>query len=184
LDWIEHIKTDADRALKDIYKKHRSQCLMWLGTKFSLPKEDCKEIFQHAVVILYDNVMKQKVAENKSSLKTYLFGIAKFKAYEYIRFKQKWTTNDTFPMLKDHVVGDIEDKLDYENKLNEVQQALSEMGDPCKSVLKLFYYQQLNMESITQLMGYKNADTTKNIKYKCIKRLRKHIFEHKEVNQQ
>jgi len=39
----------------------------------------------------------------------------------------------------------------------------------------------MSMDDITSLMGYKNRDTTKNLKYKCIKRLQKAISEHKVI---
>jgi len=57
-----------------------------------------------------------------------------------------------------------------------VERCLHLLGDPCKSLLELYYYKRLSMAEITEAMEYKNVDTTKNLKYKCIKRLRK-LFE-------
>ncbi|MBK6498767.1 MAG: hypothetical protein IPG00_11645 [Saprospiraceae bacterium] len=55
--------------------------------------------------------------------------------------------------------------------------ALFKLGEPCKSLLELSYYQQMKLDDITLLLGYKNNDTTKNLKYKCMKRLQKIFFE-------
>ena len=60
-----------------------------------------------------------------------------------------------------------------------MNQAMTGLGDPCRSILQLFYYKRMSMEDITALMGYKNAATTKNLKYKCLKRLQLTVKQHK-----
>jgi len=47
------------------------------------------------------------------------------------------------------------------------------LGDACQQILRLFYFMKKSMEEITGIMGYKNADTVKNQKYKCMQRLKK-----------
>ena len=41
-----------------------------------------------------------------------------------------------------------------------------------------YYIHDKRMDEITAMMGYKNADTTKNQKYKCLKRLQHIYFGH------
>jgi len=67
-----------------------------------------------------------------------------------------------------------------EADLQMVERCLQLLGDPCKTLLELYYYKRLSMAQITSSMDYKNVDTTKNLKYKCIKRLRR-LFE-EEIN--
>ena len=38
---------------------------------------------------------------------------------------------------------------------------------------ELMYYQKWSMKDIAEKFGFKNADTTKNQKYKCMQRLKK-----------
>lgn len=75
-------------------------------------------------------------------------------------------------------VHEENEKLILEEQLSAAQIALEMLGDPCRSLLHLYYYQNLNMEDITTLLGYKNTDTTKNQKYKCLKRLQNLYSEH------
>ena len=72
--------------------------------------------------------------------------------------------------------SDITQKLELEKKIQSIDKALEEMGEPCKSIIELFYFQKLNWKQISQHLNYKNADTVKNIKYKCIQKL-KTIFD-------
>ena len=60
-----------------------------------------------------------------------------------------------------------------ENNLSLVGKCFDQLGDPCHTLLDLFYYQKKSMEDITIELNYKNSDSAKNQKYKCLERLRK-----------
>jgi len=179
LDWILYIKSDENKALKEIYTLYRDESVSWLKKQYKLDLEPAKEIFQVSVIILYDNIITGKLIELSSSIKSYLFAICKNKAAEYLRKQGKITGLDNIPMLIDHVIETREHKEEIEIKLDLVNKGMLSLGDPCRSILQLFYYKSMNMESITDLMGYKNVNTTKNLKYKCFVRLQKYINEHK-----
>ncbi|MTI23147.1 sigma-70 family RNA polymerase sigma factor [Fulvivirga sp. RKSG066] len=66
-----------------------------------------------------------------------------------------------------------ENKAYTEQQLENMENCLISLGHPCSEILKLFYYERKNMEEISINLGYKNADTVKNQKYKCLQRLRK-----------
>lgn len=88
-------------------------------------------------------------------------------------------TNEITDGIAHHILEENEHVI-LEEELRQANTAIEILGDPCKSLLQLYYYKQLGMEDITELLGYKNSDTTKNQKYKCIKRLQKIYFEYKE----
>ena len=62
--------------------------------------------------------------------------------------------------------------LDEQDSTSLIKEALKELGDPCKSILTQFYYEQFSMEMIAEKFGYTNSDTAKTQKYKCLKRLK------------
>jgi len=51
--------------------------------------------------------------------------------------------------------------------------ALEKLGQPCQRIVELFYFEKKNMTEISEALGYKNPDTAKNQKCKCMARLRK-----------
>ena len=168
------IKQGDENAFKRLYKEYRQPFIQWIVNKYSLHEEDAKDLFQNAVVILYDKVSTGKITELQSSVKTYLFGIGKNLAYEHMRKQQKYPEGPS-ELLINHVVddSDYEDKVRFEQDLRNASRALSELGDPCKSILQLFYFERQSMESICQMMHYKNAETVKVKKFKCLLRLKK-----------
>lgn len=146
------------------------EAVKWIQGESGCPHDDALDLFQTSIVILYDNVITGKLTTLTSDIKTYLFGILRNKAREWNRQQQKHSQGTEYQFWSEYVQS--ENQVDQNEKYLEVAaQSLDELGDPCKSLLQFYYYQEKSMEEITDLMGYKNADTTKNQKYKCLKRL-------------
>lgn len=182
MDWITYIKEDEDRALKDIYTLYRSSCISWLQTNYKISQEDAKEIFQDSIIILYDNVVLGKLKELSSGIKSYLYSIAKNKAREWLRRKSKTSILNNINSVSNE--NGVKEKKILEIKFNHLDAVILSIGDPCKTLLQLYYYKRFSMSKICEIMGYKNRDTVKNQKYKCIKRLQKLIKDHKQIEDQ
>ena len=63
-----------------------------------------------------------------------------------------------------------------------IKQKLLALGEPCFSILMMHSYQKLSMATISEKMGYANEHTTRQQKYKCLKRIRKMIPEEDKNN--
>ena len=57
-----------------------------------------------------------------------------------------------------------------------MENALSKIGEPCKSLLEAYYIQKKPMQQIAEEFRYTNADNAKTQKYKCLVRLKKLFF--------
>lgn len=183
MDWITYIRDDADAALTRLYKESKPPCIDWLISKKGLTVSDATEIFQIAIVILYDNVRTSKLTILTSHINTYIYAIAGNKAQELYRKNKRETRQEPNDLVfKNYILEEAEGQEELEIRINQSMQALESLGDPCKSLLKHYYLDEMNMSDITEKMGYKNADTTKNQKYKCLKRLQSLFPMHKVKN--
>ncbi len=54
-----------------------------------------------------------------------------------------------------------------------VRDALDKLGDPCKRLLLLFYWEECSLAEIATKMSFANAETVKSKKYQCKKALEK-----------
>ena len=74
----------------------------------------------------------------------------------------------------------VEDDLEMHEKrqldFNIMENAMSKIGEPCKSLLEAYYIQKKAMLQIATEFGYTNADNAKTQKYKCLVRLKKLFF--------
>ena len=52
-----------------------------------------------------------------------------------------------------------------------VRACLDEIGETCKTLLGLFYFDGYSMDRIAEMMDLSNADTAKSKKYQCLKKL-------------
>jgi RNA polymerase sigma factor (sigma-70 family) len=181
LNWVEALRQDENTALKDIYRLYRRDCLAWLQNQYGLQIEEAIDVFQLAVIIVYDNVMQGKVTADHNDVKAYLYGIAKNKAYETLRQKKSHVSLDDHYLLTAYLTKD-DSEANSEDSIDIATISLGSLGQPCQSILELYYYQNKSMEEITLIHGYKNADTTKNQKYKCLKRLQVIYFDHINKN--
>ncbi len=155
----------------------RHDSIVWLQKEFGLTADDAMDIFQMSVIALYDNVTTGRLSILTSTLQTYLYSIARHKAMEHLRAQKKYVDVDSVQ----RIIIDLSDTSDYTHR--EVQltlacRSLEDLGEPCQSLLIHYYYQDKSMDEITDIMGYKNTDTTKNQKYKCLKRLQNIYFGH------
>ena len=81
------------------------------------------------------------------------------------------------------VEEEIEAHEKYNSDINLMENAMSKLGEPCKSLLDAYYTQKKNMQDIATEFGYTNADNAKTQKYKCLMRLKKLFFaEYKNGN--
>ncbi len=174
---IEKLRLGDKGNLEDVYKAYREEFINWLTKNYQCDMEEARDLYQYAILVFYKNAMAGKLDALQSSIKTYLFAIGKNQVLKKAQRNSKFSYN-IVDNLMDHSDDDKHDKIQYERNLIQVHEALQELGDSCKELIKLTYFNRLSMDEITSKMGYKNSDTTKNLKYKCVQRLKKIINKH------
>jgi RNA polymerase sigma-70 factor (ECF subfamily) len=103
-----------------------------------------------------------------SDLKTYLFAIGKNKIRELRDAGRRFRD-----MQERYEIPEDENKQEKELLFEQLELSLEALGDPCKRILELYYYYKKSLIEIADMLEYKNTDTVKNLKYKCLGRLRK-----------
>lgn len=171
-DIITKIKSGGQTELGMIYEQYRTEFLKWLNKDYNCALEDGKDIYQVTILIFYDNIKSGKLEHLVSSVKTYLFGIGKNIVLEKIRKANRLTPIDQEKWLREYLIDEV-DESNHEQSLGIAKKALTRLGDPCRSLVELFYYDRKSLDEISVLMNYKNTETAKNQKCKCMKRLRK-----------
>ncbi|AHM59364.1 sigma-70 family RNA polymerase sigma factor [Flammeovirgaceae bacterium 311] len=170
--YAENVKRDLYTKIETVYEEFREEFVTWMRKTYVCSEEEAVEIYQVSVVILYENILSGKLQELNSSIKTYLFAIGKNKFLERSRHNLKFIHDWNFNQEED--TAEAADHHDQrEQNIDTVMACLDRLGDKCKEILQLYYYQNLSMEEIALSQKYKNAATVKNLKFKCLSRLRK-----------
>ena len=161
------------QVLEKIYSEFRAAFINWMAHAYQCDREEALEIYQFVILTFYENVLEGKFdGSSSASIKTYLFSIGKNKMLaerrKGARFEEVKDTSDEKVIHFDFDAGTPNDP-----RLEVAKRVIEKVGNPCKQLLELFYFNNLDHEEIAVVMGYKNGNTVKNLKYKCVQRIRK-----------
>ncbi len=173
---IERIRQGDKNPLADVYKTFRTEFLNWATAHYTCTREEARDIYQAVIITLYDNIQNRKLEQLNGSIKTYLFAIGKYKILELRRAEKKF---DLQTQVEELELTDVKDweKEKKENDLYRVESAMQQMGEPCKTMLELYYLHGMSYEELAKHLNYKNSDTIKNLKCRCLTRLRQLVHQ-------
>lgn len=168
----QSIKRGEESGLIQLYKQHRQEFIGWAWQHFKMEGDDAADVFQDTIIILRRNIISGKLVELTSSLKTYLFAIGKNTALSKMKSNRKWYTNPEVLQNQQDGQDLVVNKLELSERQLWIKNLMASLGEPCLSILRLFYYQSFSMEAIARELGYKNENVVKSQKLRCIKALK------------
>ena len=163
------LKKDDEKIIRKLYDENKKGFLLF-ANRYNLNAEDVLDVYQDAVIALIENAKKGKIDTLQSSISTYLFGIGKFMIFQKLKKEKKTFSKDDFSNLE-YVDEDYDEE---ENNIQVVliQRAFEKIGEQCRKVLQLFYYEERNLDEIQEELGYSNKDVLKSQKSRCLKQLK------------
>ena len=160
-------------GIQNLYNNNRDM-IFNLVTANSGTYDEAKDIMQEGVIAVYNRLNDSSMSPLTCSLSTYLYSVCKNIWLNELRKKGKSTILiDTEINIKDLADSqEIEILLEKEQKIVSLEKGLEQLGDTCKNLLKLFYYQRKSLEEIISVVGLSNTNAAKTKKYKCIQQLK------------
>ncbi len=176
LDWITSgLPRQRDQAFEYLYGCHyhsvESHILRNKGTL-----EEAKDIFQDGLIVFYNQVLNGKF-KKESTIKTYLFAICKNLWLKRLSKKRSKTNIELLPDQPADQVGIVEILIGNEEE-QLVATLVAKLGEPCREILTLFYYDRFSMKQIKELLELASEQVVKNKKLKCMKKLRQMVLNH------
>ena len=174
-DLLKGLAQNDRESVETIYKQHYNM-VQTLIVNNNGSIEDAKDIFQEALIVLYEK-SKSGNFELNCQIKTYIYSVCRRLWLKHFHQLQKLA-----PEVEnmDEVIP-VEEELEMFEQKNKdfllMDKAMQNLGEPCKSLLESYYLQKRSMMEIATDFGYTNADNAKNQKYKCLMRLKKMFFE-------
>ena len=168
---LEGLALNDRKAIETIYRQHYNMVQSLILSNSGYP-DDAKDVFQEAMIVLYEKVRSGSFELN-CQLKTYLYSVCRRLWLKRLNQLQK-----TFPEVDSlEETVPVEEELELHEKRNLdfliMERSMKNLGEPCRSLLEAYYLQKKNMTEIAENFGYTNADNAKNQKYKCLMRLKK-----------
>lgn len=137
--------------------------------------DEARDIFQEAMIVLFEKAGSGSFELN-CQLKTYIYSVCRRLWLKRLQQLQRY--HNLIENAEETV--SVEEDMELHEKHNAdfiiLENAMSKIGEPCKSLLDAYYIQKKNMQEIAVDFGYTNADNAKTQKYKCLVRLKKLFF--------
>ena len=171
------ILNNSENAIKRLYVAYFPMVMQLILNNNGTP-DDAKDIYQEAIIVLYNKVKKGDFELN-SKLKTFIYSVCRRLWLKRLSQMNRYggdihDFNDYLP-----VEDDVEEQGERDIQFTKMQSALQMLGEPCKTIIEDFYIHNRSMQEICESFGYTNADNAKTQKYKCLQRLKKLFFQQK-----
>jgi RNA polymerase sigma factor (sigma-70 family) len=160
-----------DEALVMLYRQNQKAVTSYV-LRNNGSGEDAEDVLQESVIILWERVQSGRF-EYSAKLSTFIFGIAKnvWSRKRMRKHREPATEfeNDVFDSGEQSALDAMIDS----ERSRTIADAMERLGDPCRTLLVLYYWEERSQEEIALQMGFANAATVKSKKYTCKKMLEK-----------
>lgn len=177
-DIIAGLKTggpSAEAHMRYLYQQMREPLIAYLEQQ-GAGQEEAKDIFQEALLSLYENLRADRFRE-QSSIKTYLISIARFIWLNQLKRADKLRDiKEDLPRVRlteNHIHAYLSRERDQ-----QLARFLELLQADCQRVLRYAYYENWSAKELAEEMGYKNEQIARNKKSKCLQKLRQLLKGH------
>lgn len=171
-----------DDMIKDIYRENFQPLSRYIiQNRGSL--QDAEDIFQEVVVSFIELVQKDKF-RGESSIKTFLYSINRYIWLNELKRRGRFLVRETlYEKEKGNMEPDISHHLVDREEKATIAALVETLGDTCRKILLLFYYECRSIKEILDTTSYENEQVVRNKKYQCLKQLEQKLNEKPHLKQ-
>lgn len=169
---ITNIKTGRlmDESIKMVYRQYFGLLSSYVMNN-SGSQQDAEDIFQEVIVSFIDLVQRAKF-RGESSVKTFLYSMNRHTWLNELKRRGRSERRELkFELIRGDEEVDVSHFIADREAKNEVLSVVARLGEACKKILLLFYYENMGMKEILENTDYENEQVVRNKKYKCLKQL-------------
>ncbi len=172
-----------EQAILQLYEEHAEITRSFIMGKGGT-EQDADDIFQETVVSFIDIIQKAKFRQ-ESGIRTFLISISKNLWYNELRRRERSDKREmVFETDRTLEVEGISEVIHDRELKKQLNQLVRELGESCKKILEMFYYENLSMKEIVSHLHYENEQVVRNKKYKCLQQLTEKIKQNPLAAQQ
>ena len=176
-DLLKKIMSGDRVLLRKLYEQFRMEFRLWLTRNYQCDDDMIADIYQQAFTTLYYNIKDGRLTELTSSIKTYLFAIGKNLLRDHYKVSTRRREILEVAIDNNNIDFGILEHYEQAEKKETVRSLLSRIGEPCKTVLELFYLKGFAMDAIANEMNYKTEQIAAKRKFICLRQMRELLLE-------
>jgi RNA polymerase sigma factor (sigma-70 family) len=160
---------DLNAIIHQLYKQYSGMVIAYIITNQG-SQQDGEDVFQEAL-IAFINLVKSGKFRGEASLQTTFVSIAR---NIWLNEQKKRKSLDTRGKLFENArqqEADPASQLLQREVSEQFLDLMSRLGDSCKSLLTMVYYENLSYREILERTHFESEQVIRNKKYKCMKEL-------------
>ena len=160
----------AEDAIKQLYREHYGLLEQYVLQNQG-SRSDAEDIFQETMVAFIRQVEEGKFRA-ESSIRTFLYALNRnIWLNELKKRGRSHLREERFAAGEEKLQLAIDGILEQQEHNMELMRSIQNLGDSCKKILLLFYYEQRPIREILSVVSYQNEQVVRNKKMKCLKKL-------------
>jgi RNA polymerase sigma factor (sigma-70 family) len=165
------LKSQNEADVRKAYYRYESGFIRNMMALKGCEREVARELYAQAFSIMYFNVLKNKLTVPLvSSLLTYLTAIGKNLHMRKNNIKYNRMTSVLDERVEISADEWVTSAIQKESRGNLVRELLNQIGEPCRKLLLLFYWDELSFREISDKLGEEEGRLRKR-KFDCLKKL-------------
>jgi RNA polymerase sigma factor (sigma-70 family) len=169
-----------DDAIRTIYRSYFDS-LGWYVMNNNGSRHDAEDVFQEVILSFVDLVQKNKF-RGESSIKTFLFALNRHAWLNELKKRGRTLKREeSYQKGQQLEELNVSDLIVHREERKRIESLMELLGDTCKKILLLFYYENLSITEILNNLHYENEQVVRNKKSKCLKKLEQMISANPEL---
>lgn len=164
------LQNQDEQAIKYIYHSYWPMVLQLVKVN-SGDEEEAKDLFQESILDFLEKVWSGNLVLT-CKIRTFIYSICRNKWLYHLRGKQKFVDVGDYIEVEESIEEKVESQSEVPDD-EQIQKAITSLGEPCRSLLIGFFYEGLSLEQLAVKFQYKNANVVKQQKFRCKDRLKK-----------
>ncbi|HEY0039477.1 MAG TPA: sigma-70 family RNA polymerase sigma factor [Flavisolibacter sp.] len=169
-----------NESIRFLYREHFDLLSRYILNN-SGSEQDAEDIFQE-VIVAFINLVKAGKFRGESSIRTFLFSLNKnIWLNELKRRGRASVREEKYEKQNERQEMTADVAMELQQTKNDLLKVIAELGDNCKKILLLFYYENKSMKEIVAYLPYENEQVVRNKKSKCLKKLEELVLGNKHL---
>ena len=174
---------ETDETIRFLYRSHYESIGRYVVNNNG-SWDDAQDIFQEAM-IAFINLVKAGKFRGESSIKTFLYSLNKNIWLNELKKRGRSQVREMkYEQANEKSESGADVALETREINNELMKTMEALGENCKKILLLYYFENQSMREILSTLDYENEQVVRNKKYKCLKQLEEIVMGNKNLYQQ
>ena len=171
--WQSAFDENRNVFISKLYEEQREAFLQSANSVSTLEGDEIIDVYQDAIVVLYNRLKKGHLELIKDPLRSMLFGIGEKlilkRTTQNTALKTTEAIND--PWIQSDDLS-LYEKIASDHQKSMITTGMDSLENECRRIIYLYYYHQFSLERIKQEMESSNVEDVIDQKNQCLNNLR------------